>query len=92
MHTMLLVSVLLIGNNNMFIRLMLIHLQICRHFGERDHVRCVNDQLVAAGPKLLHHLWSHCDVLGNVSSDNRQTGQQHFIALDSVGHICPCRK
>ena len=71
---------------------MLIYLQVCRHLRERDHVRCMKGQSVAAGPELLHHFWSHCDVLRNISSRNGRTGQQRLIALDSVGHICACRK
>lgn len=88
---MLLVTALLI-KDNMFTWLVLIYLQVCGHFRERDRVRCIKGQLVAAGPELLHHFWSHCDVLGNISSDHGKTGQQHFITVNPIGHICTCRK
>lgn len=71
---------------------MLIYLQLCRHFRDCDHVRCIKGYLMAPGPKLLHHFWSYRDVLETISSPCSFTAQQHFTAVDSVGHMCACGK
>lgn len=63
------------------------YLHVGELWRECDPVGCIKGQLMAARPEMFNNLWSHCNVLRNIPSNNRQTGQQHFIALDCVCHM-----
>lgn len=62
------------------------YLQVGRQRRLGDHVGHYKLQAMAAGPQTLEDLWSHCDVVGDVPSIDRQCGQLRFTRLDGVRH------
>lgn len=66
------------------------YLQVDRQRRLGDHVGRHKLQAMAAGPQTLEDLWSHCDVVGDVPSHHRQSGQQRSTGLDGVRHTRAC--
>lgn len=62
------------------------YLQVDRQRTLSDPVGCHKLEAMAAEPQTLEDLWSHGDVVGDVPSGDRQSGQQRLTSLDCVRH------